>query len=159
MALNPQLTPQAFAADVLPGLVERWQRRCFCSSPGFLKLLSFDFRDCGNTPAELIDSEMAWDAIVGKRFVPVGDWSEVSGESQRTFRCPQCGSEMLTRSEQYSINMWPATSRPTDARVIAPTGLYLVGIRYLQGFDPKSVHDFRLAGSVDEYIASITGGG
>jgi hypothetical protein len=47
-----------FAADVLPLVVEGWRRRCFCSHPGFLKLLSFDFRNYGHTPAELVDAQM-----------------------------------------------------------------------------------------------------
>jgi hypothetical protein len=116
MRLTPQLSPEAYTAEVLPVLVKRWQRRCFCGSPGFLKLLSFDFQDYGNVPAALLDSEIAWGAIIGKHFTPAGGWAEVGEEQQRTFRCPQCGLELRTRSEQYSISMWTTSSRPTDAR-------------------------------------------
>jgi len=68
MRPNPQQSPETFAADVVPVLVERWRRRCFCGSPGFLKVLSFDFRDYGNVPAQLVDSAMLWGAIVGKHL-------------------------------------------------------------------------------------------
>jgi hypothetical protein len=153
----PQLSPQAFAADVLPLLTDCWKRRCFCINPGFLKLLSFDFRDYSNTPAELLDSNMVWSEIIGKHFEPAREWSEVDGEPRRVFRCPQCGLEMLSRSQDYSINMWPTISRPVDERTVAVKGLYIVGIHYIQGFDPHKVGDFELAESTEQFTASVTG--
>lgn len=157
MQPKPPISPEVFRADVLPILVELWSRQCFCRSPGFLKLLSFDFHDYGHVPAELIDSELIWSAIVGKHFMPVADWSEVHGEQHRHFRCPQCGAMWLTRSEQYSINMWPITAKPTQSGEIAATGLYLLGMRYFEGFAAAAVSDFRLAESIDEYVASVSG--
>ena len=157
MQPTSQLSPQTFAADVLPMLIDCWQTRCFCSNPGFLKLLSFDFRNYSNTPAELFDSNMVWSAIVGKYFVPLGEWSEVDGEPRRIFRCPQCGLEMLSHSQDYSINMWPTISRPTDERIVASKGLYVVGIHYFQGFDPHKVTDFEFAESTEQFMAGITG--
>jgi hypothetical protein len=153
---NPPISPDVFAADVLPLVVEHWSRRCLCGNPGFLKLLSFDFLNYGHTPAELIDAELIWGAIVNKQFVPRGDWSSSkSARPCRTFRCPQCGLELVSESEQYSINMWPTTSRATDNRYLAPKGYYIVGIRSVGDFDFQSVRDFALAESVPSFLANI----
>jgi len=36
-------------------------------APGFLNVLSFDFRDYGNVPAQLVDSAMLWGAMRDRR--------------------------------------------------------------------------------------------
>jgi hypothetical protein len=157
MLSKPPIDSDVFAKELLPALVDKWQQKCFCSSPGFLKVLSFDFQQYRCMPAELLDSELLWNAIVGEHFQRLGEWAYVDGEQQCDFRCPQCGLELRTRSEQYSINMWPAKSRPTDARALADVGLYVIGFRSFQGFPFKLIRDFRLAESCEEFVASITG--
>lgn len=159
---QPPLSPEDFRKDVVPVLLDRWLAKCFCKNPGFLKLLAFDFADYKRAdrmiaPVELIDSEMLWSTIVAAKFEPQGDWLRDGGGSRRIYRCPQCGLTLATRSEQYSINMWPTTTRPKDDRALAAIGLYLVGYHGFGGkFDPAWILDFRPALSIDQFVDSVT---
>jgi len=156
MRPNSPITPNVFSSDVLPWVVESWSRECLCANPGFLKLLSFDFLDYGQTPAALVDSELIWGAIVGKHFISQGEWlAGTSNRPRRTFQCPQCGLKLVCESEQYSVNMWHTTSRPMLQRELASNGCYLVGIQSFKDFDYQSLTDFALAATVPDFLASI----
>jgi len=159
------MRPEEFSELVMPILEEKWLERCFCRNPGFLKLLSFDFEDYRSpagriAPVELLDSELIWSSIVGKRFLPRGEWSRVADREERVFQCPQCKSELRARSEQYSINMWPTSTRPVDDRLVSKVGVYIVGFHFFTGkFDPLWITDFRMAKGVDHFIDYITSAG
>ena len=154
------ISSKAFAEEVIPALVQKWEQKCFCSNPGFLKLISFDFKNYSQNsqpiaPAELTDSQQLWSVLVGK-YQPLGDWTESDGQLHRMYNCPQCGLPLRSHSQQYSIHMWPCTTLPTDARPLTATGLYVVGYHAFAGkFHPNWIPDFRPAKSVEEFINSI----
>ena len=66
------MTPDEFHHSILPTILTAWERGCFCHSPGFLKLVSFNFEDYGIGPMAVVDSEILIAEIIGRRFVREG---------------------------------------------------------------------------------------
>jgi hypothetical protein len=155
---KPLLTPNEFSERIVPELLRRWENHCFCRSPKFIKLVSFNFKDYGNSPMSLIDAELMIGNIIFKRFEPVSGWVDSAGGSDRVDRCPQCAEIFQSRWDQYSISMDRTTARPRNPLPIAPIGDYTVAIHYFRGGEEslRQIKDFRVADSVEDFIAGIT---
>lgn len=151
---SPRLTPFAprgyadYEREILPELVARWEQRCFCASPAFLKLLSFDFRDYRIAPVALIDTEILVTGLLCRRFREDGRWR----------RCPQCDRRFAVTFEDFSIRMSACrveleSSVPT-ARSAARAGAL---VRFA-GHDEElsRIRDFVVAADVESYVEAIT---
>jgi len=150
------MTPQEFSGEVLPRVVSAWERMCFCSSPGFVKLMSFDFSRYGTTPVALYDQEALGDEIITKRFTritePVPD--PRSGTNRHIRQCPACGRRCEVVWDQYSINFDRAYYDFGQAEV-AIQGIYLVGFYGFRG--NWSFPDYK-PGTTIEFLAAIGAG-
>jgi hypothetical protein len=158
---TPPISSKLYWEEVVPVLVRRWEQHCFCQNPHFLKLISFNFESYKIAPMRLIDSDHVISQIVLKRFEPVNGWSETkkgSLETQRTDRCPQCGTTFVTRYEQYSINMDRAYTMPEVPLETAAIGQYVAGYFYWanQQDDLQKITDFKLAESIEKFLELLT---
>jgi hypothetical protein len=147
-------TPSQFQADVMPELLRRWDKHCFCRNGNFLKLIGFDFRDYDIGPTRLEDSEQITAGLVFPRFEAVGEWTDAG----RTLRCSQCGTQFQAQYEQFSINMDCTTTRPVAPMPLAPLGRFLIGYQYFAGAEDEiaRIEDFRLADSVEKFIDDLS---
>ena len=147
-------TPSEFQERVLPELLRRWDSHCFCRNGNFLKLIAFDFRDYEIGPARLEDAEQIIGGLVFQRFEPLGDWTGAG----RTHRCPQCGQQFQSQYEQFSIDMDCTTTRAVNPLPMASVGRFLIGYQYFAGAEEEiaKIEDFRLAESVEKFIADLS---
>jgi hypothetical protein len=146
-----------FLDRVVPELLRRYDERCYCCNPSFLKLVSFDFRSYGIAPVSLVDAEHVIWALALRRFEPVSGWSATR---ERVDSCPQCGTRFRTRAEEYSINMQCAVMTPLEPLAAAQTGLYVSGYHYYTHAeqDLARITDFEPALSVESFVSAITRG-
>jgi hypothetical protein len=153
---KPLIPPQEFNARVVPELLRRYDMRCFCRNPNFLKLVSFNFQDYNIAPMVLYDSEFVIYEVALKRFEPVREWGK---NPERIDRCKQCGTEFRTCWDQYSINMDRTVMLPVEKLPMAATGLYVTGFRYFAKDEHElaKITDFEVAGSVEAFVEAITG--
>ncbi len=75
------MTPDEFRQAVLPQVVAAWDDHCFCTCPGFQKLVSFNFRDYGIGPTGLADSEILIDELIRQRFTRQQELESPPGEN------------------------------------------------------------------------------
>jgi hypothetical protein len=145
----------SFSTQVMPQIVAAWERSCLCRSPGFLKLMSFDFRNYGHSPRALYDVERIGYEIIERRFVAVSNWVDVGhGGAQKSVRsCPQCGTRCTRTWEQFNIHFDCTCFNFDGSAVLAEMGLYLVGFYWLG--EPCATPDFRQAASVEEFFAAL----
>lgn len=152
------MTPDEFREAVLPDVVAAWRRSCMCTSPGFRKLLAFDFRDYdGIGPVGLADTEILIDVIVRNEFTAQGEPVSGAGETTQDYVCSQCGVRCTVHHEDYSINMACSVVDFADAEISASTGLYLVGFYGFKREDFGKVDDYRKAVSRDEFLRALSG--
>ncbi|WP_425397558.1 hypothetical protein [Aeoliella sp.] len=150
------MTPDEFAAKVLPAIEAACQSNCLCAEPGFRKLLSFDFDDYGTGPVALADSEIVGDAIVLRRFKLVGKVEDPPiGFALRRYECPQCGAVCVAQFDEYSISMNRTVFRFESPGKAAESGLYLVGFRGFKREDFAKVTDFERTESQEEFLRSL----
>jgi hypothetical protein len=151
------MTPEDFSTQVMPQIVAAWERSCLCSSPGFVKLMSFDFRKYGRSPKALYDVEQIGYEIIERRFDTVSKWSRVpnSGAQECVRACPQCGTRCTVTSEQFNIRFDCTCFHFENDVVMAEVGLYLVGFTWLG--EATETPDFRRAGDVQQFIEALTG--
>jgi hypothetical protein len=128
------MRPEVFTAEVLPLVVQAWERRCFCSAPGFQKLMSFDFSRYGSTPVALYDLEAIGTELIEKRFKKLSEPTRDprSGKNRHSRECPQCATRCDVVWEQYSINFDCTYYEWNLPRPVVP-GTYLVGFYGFQG--------------------------
>jgi hypothetical protein len=152
------ITIEEINESIVPELLRRWDKQCYCRNKNFLKLISFDFRHYGHSPMALIDAEFVIYDVMFKRFERVSGWTKVRDGSERVDRCPQCGLQFHSLFEQYSINMDCTVSRPSEQLPIAETGYYVAGFHRFVGSDRelRKVTDFQPAASVEAFMDSIT---
>ena len=147
------MTPEEFSATVLPRIRDSWVKRCLCESPGFWKLLSYDFRDHQSGPQALEDSEIVGYEIVRKQFKMLAKEDSGVEDDVTSYQCPQCGVRCTSHWEQFSINFDRMYYRVSPGQEVADIGLYLVGF---WGFPPiQPPPDFRLAENVDQFLAYL----
>lgn len=140
---------------VLPQLVtERWRQGCFCRSARFRKLVAFDFRDYGHTPAVLLDAEILISEVIEKQFVPLR--SEPSRQASiHVYRCPQCAACFQVESEQFSVWMWCTVARAIDRPAPAGPARYLLWIHSFESFRFTAVRDYLQTDDVDDYLDAL----
>lgn len=153
------MTPEEFRENVLPAILTAWDRACFCVSPGFQKLVSFNFEDYGIGPVGLADSQMVGLDIIHNRFTHCDDESPPSESRARLFECPQCHARCTETFEDYNIWMYRTFFTFVDDRPIAPTGLYLVGFYGFDRADFAKIDDFHEAESTAEFVRQIVNRG
>jgi hypothetical protein len=148
------MTPKEFRRDVLPRVLEAWERGCFCSSPAFVRLVSLDLG-----PVALADAQVLIREIIEKRFQQDGPTDDHhSGDAVHRYSCPQCATKCEVIWEQFSINMDRSFVRWITPRVgDEPTVPYLVGF-YGHG-TPDHVEGFVRTASADQFLSSITRAG
>lgn len=154
---TPPLSSDQFREQVLPTLVERWDRSCFCGRAGFRKVVSFDFRDYGIAPTALVDAEILIGELVRARWEAVDSPEMGEGPLVQTWRCPQCGTRFLDEYEEFGVGLFRSFVRPVEPLPAAPVGVYLVGFRGGGPAGREKIRDFKPAGSVDEYLRHLTG--
>lgn len=148
------MTSEEFVNDVIPRLHSAWRSRCLCDCAGFRKLLSFNFEDYDAGPMALLDSELVGEQIVRAIFRPAGDVVRMpDGEMRQRYLCPKCNTMCEEEVDEFSISMRRSYYRFPDSPDLADVGLYLVGIRAFSVDDFQRVHDFRPAGSIEEFLA------
>ncbi len=157
------MTPAEFHEHVLPELLSRWERQCFCSAPGFRKLISFNFREYGDlSPLALADAEIVIQALICERFIRIENSSpqenEQTSERVQEFECPQCQARCTATFEQFNIHMERSFVTFADLRPAADEGLYLVGFFGFRADEHEKIHDFRHTMSVQEFIQAVAGG-
>lgn len=153
---KPLISPQEFAARVVPEMLRRYDAHCFCKNPNFLKLVAFNFQDYGIVgPVQLYDTELVIASVALQRFAPVQRWN--GGE--QIDRCKQCGMQFRTRWDQYSIAMDRTVMWPVEKLPVAKMGLYVTGFRYFaqEEHELAKITDFAVATSVDAFVDAITG--
>lgn len=155
---GPLVDGKTYYETVLPELLRRWETRCFCANPQFLKLASFDFRDYGISPTTLVDTEALVSQIVLKRFAAQGPWTKQSDGGHRHFCCPHCGRDFDVWSEEYSIAMSVISAKPIEPIVRADIGRYATSYRYFAGLEREIafVTDYRPADSVQKYLDDLS---
>lgn len=154
----PPMTPDEFRQRVLPTVVAAWELACFCRSPGFLKLLSFNFEDYGVGPVGLADSEILIHEIVRGQFTREGEpTSDGMGTTQQAYRCPKCGACGTETYAEYSISMYRSFVLFDNAPKMSSTGLYLVGFYGFEQAEFSKIHDFHQARDEDEFVTTLIG--
>jgi hypothetical protein len=139
-------------------MLTAWESGCFCRSPGFLKLLSFNFEDYKIGPVGLADSEILIHEIIRGRFTRDGEpSSDGMGTTQQSYLCPNCGARCRETYAEYSISMYRSFVLFENAPEMAATGVHLVGFYGFQQSDFAKIHDFRPAADDAEFITAITG--
>lgn len=151
------MIPEEFRKTVLPRVVAAWDDRCFCASPGFQKLLSFDFRDYGVVPTGLADSEILIDAIIRERFTRRGEPQSHQGESRQAYVCPQCQATCTELYAEFSISMYQSTVIFHNDPKAAAEGLYLVGFYGFKEDAFGKITDYRRASTVEAFMQELTG--
>jgi hypothetical protein len=154
----PEMTPDEFSESVLPQIVTAWDDRCFCANPGFLKLVSFNFRDYDIGPTALADSEILIDAIIRQRFVRRHEPESRHGEVSQAYECPQCGATCTELYAEFSIRMRQSTATFDLTPVLARKGLYLVGFYGFNGEEFGKIHDFQRTSTPDDFIGQLKAG-
>ena len=149
------MTPEEFHETVLPAILSAWDEQCFCASPGFQKLVSFDFRDYGIGPTGLADSEILIQSIIRDRFKQQERRSEHEISTQ-VHLCPQCKASCTERYEEYSINMYQSSVTYDRHPNRSATGLYLVGFYGFRQREFALVHDFQRAATVEQFVREVT---
>jgi len=149
------MTPDEFRSHALPQILTAWQEGCFCASPGFRKLLSFDFQNYEIGPVGLADSEILIDSIIRKEFKSLSE----SGTFETTtiYECPNCGTTCTECYADYSINMYRSTVTFDGDPAPAGEGLYLVGFYGFNREEFARIIDFRRTESVEEFVRFVTG--
>lgn len=148
------MTPDEFREAVLPRIMADWEAECLCASPGFQKLLSFDFRDYGIGPVGLADTEILIDAIVRQRFLRQDKSESSSGEVQQVCICPQCQATCTERYAEFSISMYQSVVTYEQPK-LALTGLYLVGFYGFKRDEFDKVDDFQRASTTEEFLRRL----
>jgi hypothetical protein len=150
------MTPVDFATQVMPQIVAAWERSCLCRSPGFLKLMSFDFRKYGSSPTALYDVEAIGGEIIQKRFVKVRDWQDVPNSAAHVSvrACPQCGTLCTLTGEQFNIHFDCSCFQFDSDAGMADIGLYLVGFYWLG--ERNAFADFERAATVEQFLVALT---
>lgn len=152
------MTPAEIRREVFPELIRAWKRRCFCASPGFQKLISFDFRDYDIIgPVGLADTEILIDEIIRERFTKAKRHQSRTSDEWPDYICPQCGAKCSVGWEDFSISMNRSVAQFDGDFPQSETGLYLVGF---YGFDRSEfarIKDFRQTVDAEEYRRFITG--
>ena len=151
------MTPDEFHETVVPEVIAAWQQHCFCASPGFQKLLSFDFRDYGIGPVALADAEILIDVIIRQRFARVGEAISGPGETIQDQICPKCQRRCTVRYDEFSINMARATVVFANPLTRATNGKYLVGFYGFKQDDFAKVHDFQKVATCQEFLRELKG--
>ena len=151
------MTPEDFSTQVMPQIVAAWERSCFCQSPGFLKLMSFDFRSYGSGPRVLYDVDLIGAQIIDRRFVKVSEWQDVprSAGQVSVVACPQCRTKCSRALEQYNAFFWCPWYRFDTAVKMADVALYLTGFYWLG--ESYATPDFQQAASVEQFLRALTG--
>jgi len=149
------LTHEEFVHELLPKIVAAWETRCFCSSPGFRKLLAFNFCDYHSHPMTLVDSELIGHHLVRSRFPRTQEVRHSAGEIFQEYQCPQCKTRCLESYNEYSISMYRSYYEFAGTVTRADVGLYLVGIRAFSKHDFDAVTDYREAASKQEYFQTL----
>jgi hypothetical protein len=160
--IDPRLEPardaevEDFKTRVLPQVVAAWERSCFCRSPGFLKLMSFDSRDYGHSAQVLYDVELIGEEIIYRKFTMVSDWGQDSNAPDvSVVACPKCGTRCARTTEQYTMGFWCSWFRFDTGVAKADVGLYLTGFYWLGKGVP--IPDYRRAVSIQDFMKAITG--
>ena len=100
------MTPDEFRDRVLPRIVTAWDAHCLCQSPGFRKLLSFNFRDYGRRTIGLADAEILIQEIIRRTFIRQGEPTSDQGELAQVYLCPQCGGSCTELYAEFSVSMY-----------------------------------------------------
>ncbi|MBN2716542.1 MAG: hypothetical protein JXX14_11865 [Deltaproteobacteria bacterium] len=134
------MTPAQYVQMVMPRLREKWDARCFCESPQFRKLVSFNFENYPFlSPLALADAEILISAFIRQRFHPDGAAVNKGMDVFQRYICPQCGAGMTTCFTEFSISMNRTyVSFDSVASQVAPVGYYLIGV---SGFDVQQFSD------------------
>ncbi|HPF41454.1 MAG TPA: hypothetical protein P5081_22125 [Phycisphaerae bacterium] len=152
------MTPEEFRQRTFRTLANAWKQGCFCDSPGFQKLMSFDFQKYGTNPVGLADTEILIDEIIRNRFKKEGgDKAPDPAAGWPTYTCPQCGATCDVGWQDYSISMNCSTVKFHGRRKRAKVGLYVIGF---YGFSKKSfekIRDFKRASSAKAYLKHVAG--
>ena len=150
------MTPDEFQKRIVPTIIAAWERGCFCRSPGFRKLVSFNFEDYGIGPVALADSEILIQEIIRGRFTRDGEAnSDGMGTSSQVYRCPKCGARCTETYAEYSVSMFRSFVIFETVPEKAASGIYLVGFRGFKQADFAKIRDFRLTSDEDEFLASL----
>ena len=149
------MTPTEFTSLVMPEVVDLWSRGCLCQRPGFLKLISFDFRKLGLSPVALFDLETICQAMILARFPKTSDWTPVprSRASVATYLCPDCGTVCHAEWEDYSVSFSRTAMTFDGPAKAAAMGACLVGFHGYGTLVPLA--DFRRAPSVAEFLVAL----
>ncbi|MCA9254324.1 MAG: hypothetical protein KDA33_01745 [Phycisphaerales bacterium] len=152
------MTPEEFRQRTFRTLVRAWNQQCFCDSPGFQKLMSFDFHKYGTNPVGLADTEILIDEIIRERFEKQGaDTGPDPAGAWPTYRCPQCGATCDLGWQDYSISMNCSTVKFHGRRKRARVGLYVIGFYGFKRSSFEPIKDFRRASSAKAYLKHVAG--
>ncbi|MCB9854099.1 MAG: hypothetical protein H6818_00315 [Phycisphaerales bacterium] len=150
------MTPEEFRQALLPDLLEAWQRECFCASPGFRKLVSFNFEDYGIGPVGLADSQILGLEIIQNRFLKIDNAAATSPAQSRLFECPKCRARCTETYEDYNIWMYRTYFTFVNDGPIAQTGLYLVGYYGFSRSDFEKIADYQPAASAEVFLQQMS---
>ena len=149
------MTPDEYNKDVLHRVYREWKKKCFCSSPGFQKILAFNFEDYRIGPTGCADTEILIDKIIRFKFIKTG-LPDGEFETRQKYKCPQCGAICTEEYADYNIHMYRSFAvyeNPDQA----PEGLFLVGFYGFDMSEVEKINDFRQTEDVDEYISCLKG--
>ncbi len=149
------MTPYEYNEQVLPSILEEWEKKCFCSSPGFQKIVSFNFRDYGIGPAGCADTEILIHTIIREKFTKEGD---VAGEyeTRQKYRCPQCGALCTEEYADFNINMYRSFAFYEISNK-GDEGLYMTGFYGFDMSEVSQIHDFSQTEDIEEYLEYLKG--
>ncbi len=151
------MTPDEFQKRIVPTVVAAWERKCFCRSPGFRKLASFNFEDYGIGPVALVDSEILIQEIIRGRCTRDGEpTNDGHGTTFQAYRCPRCGARCRETYAEYSISMYRSFVLFDNAPKTASSGVYLVGFYGFTQADFAKVHDFRPTSDEAEFMNTLS---
>lgn len=148
-------TSEKFIGEILPVILASWGAHCFCVSPGFRKLLSFNFEDYGTSVMQLVDAELVGYHVVKANFDPVGGMWKRNGDTIQLYRCKRCSARCEQIYADYSLVAYRSYYRFLDEAKPAAVGVYLIGMQGFSIEDYKKVHDFREAASVSEFLGFL----
>ena len=145
------LTPDQFRNDIVAAV----KKDCRCATPGFQKIISFNFEDYGIAPTLLWDSEILIHEIIRSDFEALDEGIQRQGDSKRRYRCGVCGRTCTETYTEFSINMYRSFVL-FDEDLRASTAEFVLGFRGFDVNDFDRITDFSRADNLDSYLSQLT---
>ena len=148
------MSPEDFKRQVIFRVATQWERGCLCHHPGFRKLLSFNFQDYGMSPMQCIDTEILAQHVTTQYFRVVQE-RKLHSDHITGLVCLNCKAHSEATYSEYSISMYRTCIRYIGLPPSANHGLFIIGIHGFSQTAIESVHDFKPASNLAEFLQSI----